>query len=207
MPALLLIDIQRDFVEPHCHKIASSGKGLCLPGAKHLLTHARDQGWRVVHVGTRHESHQTLPSKLRGRGYPPFCVPNTRGIEFCIDCKDGESVLYKKHFSAFSEPNLRSCLDGTRRVVVAGVSVDCCVLKTAFDASELGFECVVGLQAVSATREEDYVSAVRILSKSVCKIADVDLLASHGLSGSYIEDTEVEKRARSWYRSVNRRET
>jgi len=71
----------------------------------------------------------------------------------------------------------------------------------------LGFECVVGLQAVSATREEDYVSAVRILSKSVCKIADVDLLASHGLSGSYIEDTEVEKRARSWYRSVNRRET
>jgi len=198
-PALLLVDIQRDFVEPGCHKIASPGKAYCLQGASRLLSHARKKGWRVIHVGTRHESRDTLPINVKQRGYDPFCVPGTRGIEFHFDCGKNEPVYFKQQFSAFSVPELRDQLRDIRRLVLAGVSVDCCVLKTAFDASELGFECLVGLQAVSATRLEDYISAIRILAKSACSVMDLDSLGDADLNAALIQAPDVEERARTWY--------
>jgi hypothetical protein len=74
-------------------------------------------------------------------------------------------------------------------------------LKTAFDASELGFECLVGLQAVSATRLEDYISAIRILSKSACSVMDLDALGTADLDTALIQYEEVEGRARTWYQA------
>lgn len=123
-------------------------------------------------------------------------------MEFHLDCAANEPIVYKQHFSAFSVPMLKEHLGDSRRLVVAGVSVDCCVLKTVFDASELGFECLVGMQAVSATKLEDYLSAIRILSKSACSVIDLDLLETADLKGTCINDLEVESRARSWYLSV-----
>ena len=138
--ALLLIDLQRDFL----------GRAELEPPAEHLvaaisgfLATIRAQGISIVHV-------HTLVSAQGADRMPHWVAADYRG---CIEGSagaqppaallplPGEARVRKRYFSAFADPALASLLESlqVRTLILAGVHLHGCVRATAFDAYERGY--------------------------------------------------------------------
>jgi nicotinamidase-related amidase len=153
--ALLLIDMQHDFVDPD-GLFGSLGIDLSMyedsrPRLAELLAAARQRGVFVVHVqntalpGRMSDSPAQIRFNMRmheaaRREGPPlrYTVPGTPGHEFVAELRPlpGEAVVRKYRSSAFWGTNLELLLrsNGIRTVVVGGCTTEGCVESTARDA-------------------------------------------------------------------------
>jgi nicotinamidase-related amidase len=153
--ALLLVDMQRDFVEPGG---AFDALGIDLsmyPQVRSrlagLLAAARQYGVLVVHIqntvlpGRMSDSPAQIRFNLRMHeaaraGGPPlrYTIPGTPGHEFVKDLQPlpNELVVPKYRSSAFCGTNLELLLrsNGIETVVVGGCTTEGCVESTARDA-------------------------------------------------------------------------
>lgn len=144
--AVLVIDVQRDFLSP------SLGEGYEARLAS-LLHAARTGELPVVHVHSRFEPDGSdwMP-RYRRRGNIP-CIRGTDGAAVASVARpvDGETVVVKHTFDAFLgttlEEHLRS--QGVDRLLVAGLVTSTCVLLSAATAMQLGFEVAVVEDAVA----------------------------------------------------------
>lgn len=205
--ALLIIDIQKEFCQTGLNAgLGTQNKALCIDKLSQLVLHCRGKGWLIVHVGTKHETIETMPNHLRRRDVAHFCKPGEEGIEFIISPEEGEEVVYKTHYSAFHEDKLHEILDG-KIIVFAGVAADCCILHSAFEADNLGFECFVALEAVSASSKEAYIAGLSSITKSAAEIISVEkLLEGKNPHDCIISESDVIEKARSWFESVENTE-
>ena len=153
--ALLLVDMQRDFVEPG-GAFGALGVDLSMypvvrPRLATLLAAARENGVLVVHVqnttlpGRRSDSPAQLRFNLRmhGAARPDgsplrYTVEDTPGHDFVPELRPlpGELVVRKHRSSAFWGTDLAQLLgsNGVRTVVVGGCTTEGCVESTARDA-------------------------------------------------------------------------
>lgn len=140
MKAVIIIDMQRDFVEP--------GRPLCVAGAAEtvqacvrLLDYARHNGWPVIHVIRRHdpdgrdcEPYRRLLFQ-KGQGY---CVAGTPGADIVehLTPKPGDHIVIKKRFSGFFGTTLERLIHelGVTELIIAGTQYPNCVRATAVDA-------------------------------------------------------------------------
>jgi len=83
-PALLIIDMQYDFLLPG-KPLYVAGAMPTVPQIKNLLNHARSNGWTVIHVIREHDKNGINADKPRrylfengGEGY---CVAGTEGSQ------------------------------------------------------------------------------------------------------------------------------
>lgn len=161
--ALVIIDMQRDFVEP-----GGFGESLgnrveplqqIIPTIATLLLTWRGRGGCVVHT---RESHlpdlSDCPPAKRNRGNPSVrigdpgpmgrilvrgepgnqIVPQLRPVQ-------GEIVIDKPGKGAFYETDLMAQLQrrGITQLVVTGVTTEVCVQTTLREANDRGFECLL----------------------------------------------------------------
>jgi nicotinamidase-related amidase len=153
--ALVLVDMQRDFLESD-GVFGRLGVDLGMyppmrPRLAGLLDAARVAGVLVVHVqmsalpNRRSDSPAQLRFNLRmhaearaGRPALRYCVPGTPGHEFAEEFRpqEGELVVPKWRSSGFWGTNLDLLLrsNGIRSVIVAGCTTEGCVESTARDA-------------------------------------------------------------------------
>jgi nicotinamidase-related amidase len=153
--ALLLIDMQVDFVDPH-GLFGTLGIDLSMydatrPRLAALLAAAREAEVLVVHVqntalpGRRSDSPAQIRFNLRMHEQARrdgtalrYTVPGTPGQEFVPELSpvDGEVVVPKYRSSGFWGTNLELVLrsNGIRTVVVGGCTTEGCVESTARDA-------------------------------------------------------------------------
>ena len=153
--ALLLIDMQHDFVDPE-GLFGSMGLDLSMydatrPRLATLLAAARERGVLVVHVqntalpNRRSDSPAQIRFNLRmhevarREGSPlRYTVPGTRGHEFVPELAPlpDEVVVRKYRSSGFWGTNLELVLrsNGIKTVVVGGCTTEGCVESTARDA-------------------------------------------------------------------------
>ena len=161
--ALLLIDMQRDFLEPGGFGAALgndvSRLRACVPPCAKLLAEARRLGLLVVHTREGHRPDLTdlHPEKLarcpaggaigeRGpmgrilvRGEPGHgIIPELRPIT-------GEVVIDKPGKGAFHATDLDLVLRraGTRCLIACGVTTEVCVHSTVREANDRGFRVLV----------------------------------------------------------------
>jgi nicotinamidase-related amidase len=161
--ALLVIDMQRDFLLP-----GGFGESLgndvsqlqrVVPPLARVLQAARDAGMLVVHTREGHlpDLSDCPPAKLR-RGAPsrrigdpgPYGRILIRG-EFGHDIVDelapqpGEPVIDKPGKGAFYATGLHDLLEdaGVTHLVVTGVTTEVCVHTTVREANDRGFDCLV----------------------------------------------------------------
>jgi nicotinamidase-related amidase len=161
--ALVIIDMQRDFVEP-----GGFGESLgnevtrlqgVIPVLAEVLERARAAGMFVVHTREGHlpDLSDCPPAKLR-RGAPSMRIgdpgPNGRILirgERGHDIIDelypiaGEPVIDKPGKGAFYATSFGDILDarGITRLVVTGVTTEVCVHTTVREANDRGYECLV----------------------------------------------------------------
>ena len=158
--ALLIIDMQRDFVLP--------GAPLCVAGAlpsvpvvRRLLDRARDRGWPVFHVGREHAPDGGDAEPCRRhlfRAGGGVCVAGTTGAAVVDELTPlpGERKLVKTRFSGFYRTSLEDELRalGVSTVLVAGTQYPNCVRGTAVDALYRDFRVIVVSDACSAQTPE-----------------------------------------------------
>lgn len=161
--ALVLIDMQRDFVEP-----GGFGESLgndvsvlqaVVPPLQAVLADARERGMTVIHTREGHlpDLSDCPPAKLQ-RGEPSKRIgdPGPKGRilvrgEFGHDIIDelaplpGELVIDKPGKGAFYATGLHDFLleSGITSLVVTGVTTEVCVHTTVREANDRGFECLV----------------------------------------------------------------
>ncbi|MDF3280351.1 cysteine hydrolase [Gordonia sp. N1V] len=161
--ALLIIDMQRDFLLPGGFG-ESLGNDVTLlqkviPPLVDLLAAARRVGMPVIHTREGHEPDLSdcPPAKLR-RGAPSKRIGDTgvfgriliRG-EYGHDIIDelapaaGEVVIDKPGKGAFYATGLAETLQdrGITSLLVTGVTTEVCVHTTTREANDRGYECVV----------------------------------------------------------------
>ena len=161
--ALLMIDFQRDFVDP-----GGFGEALgndvsllrrAVPPAERVLKAARARGLLVIHTREGHRTDLTdcpPAKKARGRlragiGDPgPMGRILVRGEEGHDIVKElypgpGEPVVDKPGKGAFFATDLDGILKhrGISHLVVCGVTTEVCVNTTVREANDRGYECLV----------------------------------------------------------------
>jgi nicotinamidase-related amidase len=161
--ALVLIDMQRDFVEPGGFG-ETLGNDVSLlqsvvPPLKKVLETARGVGMTVIHTREGHVPDLSdCPPAKRNRGEPSLRIgdPGPKGRilvrgEYGHDIVDelaplpGELVIDKPGKGSFHATNLQAELveRGITRLVVTGVTTEVCVHTTVREANDRGYECLV----------------------------------------------------------------
>jgi nicotinamidase-related amidase len=161
--ALVVIDMQRDFLEPDGfgemlgNDVSLLSRAIAPLGA--VLSAAREMGMMIVHTreGHRPDLSDCPPAKrARGRLEMGIGSPGPKGRilvrgEFGHDIVDelapwpGEVVLDKPGKGSFYATDLELMLRnaGITSLIVTGVTTEVCVHTTVREANDRGFECLV----------------------------------------------------------------
>ena len=182
--ALVLIDVQRDFVEPGGFGAIQCGDPAVfatvrsvVPAAQRALAAARSLGLHIVHTREGHSpdladlsaakrdrqllapgGHHTLGIGEKGP-MGRLLVRGERGHETVDELRPrpGEVVVDKAGKGSFWDTDLHRKLmsRGVTHLIFCGVTTECCVTTTAREASDRGFEgCILGDDCTGGFDEE-----------------------------------------------------
>ncbi|MBC8752492.1 nicotinamidase-related amidase [Paraburkholderia sp. WC7.3g] len=161
--ALVVIDMQRDFIELGGFG-AALGNDVSLladivPDVARLIAHARTHGWHVVHTRESHVPDLSdCPPAKRLRGQPSARIGGkgpmgrilVRGepgnaIIDALAPIDGELVIDKPGKGAFYATRLGEelAMRGITHLVFAGVTTEVCVQTSMREANDRGYDCLV----------------------------------------------------------------
>ena len=167
--ALLIVDPQNDFLAEGGayarRHFASARLAQEIAGA---VTAARRHGGSVVWVTS---AYGDAPHGSRGLTHvgSPCCVPATWGAEVfaplrpLFEARGAEAHVVKRWYSAFRETDLHLRLSAARvrRIALAGVTTNGCVMATVREAHTLGYEVAVLADATAAGTTTRHLAALR----------------------------------------------
>lgn len=161
--ALIVIDMQRDFIEPGgfgamLGNDVSTLEAAIEPVAR-LLALFRAKGWPVIHTREAHlPDLSDCPPAKRERGKPGLRIgdtgpmgrilvrgePGNRIVTACAPLV-GEIEIDKPGKGAFYRTGLQEMLDarGITHLVFAGVTTEVCVQTSMREANDRGYECLL----------------------------------------------------------------
>jgi nicotinamidase-related amidase len=181
--ALMIIDMQRDFVDPGGFGEALGNDVSLLRKAiaptRQVLEAARRRKLLVIHTREGHRQDLSdLPTskKLRGRLKTGIGDPGPMGRilvrgEYGHDIVDelkpapGEPVVDKPGKGAFYATDLDSMLHnrGIRQLVVCGVTTEVCVHTSVREANDRGYDCLVLEDCVGSYFPEFQAAALKMI--------------------------------------------
>ena len=161
--ALVIIDMQRDFIEPGGFG-QSLGNDVSLlsaivPACKAVLSAWREAGGLVVHTREAHEADLSdCPDAKRNRGNPALrigdlgpmgriLVKGEPGNQIIAELAPvaGEIVIDKPGKGAFYATPLQSLLQqaGMTHLIFMGVTTEVCVQTSMREANDRGYDCLL----------------------------------------------------------------
>ncbi|MEP5155501.1 isochorismatase family cysteine hydrolase [Planktotalea sp.] len=167
---MIIIDMQRDFVEPGGFG-ASLGNdvsrlGAIVPTVARLLTGFRHAGLPVIHTRECHKPDLSdLPDAKRNRGtldlrigdpgpMGRLLVAGEAGADIVPELKPlpGEAVLDKPGKGAFCRTNFEELLQerDLQQLIFAGVTTEVCVQTTMREANDRGYDCLLATDATES---------------------------------------------------------
>ncbi len=153
--ALVIVDVQHDFLPGGALAVPDGDAVVPLLAAWARKFH--DQGLPVVASRDWHPPDH-CSFEAAGGPWPPHCVAGTPGAELHPDLRLPEGVRIvdkaqtpdKDAYSAFEGTDLDAWLRhrGVKRIFMGGLATEYCVLNSALDALQNGYELVVLQDAV-----------------------------------------------------------
>ncbi|MFJ8330468.1 cysteine hydrolase family protein [Streptomyces sp. NPDC094437] len=190
-PALVVVDVQRDFAAPE--RLAAYGLSDAVLAALdaavtrvgQLVEAARAAEVPVawVELGSDPARPWRAGNWLRGGDYTgPMapdepCLHGTSGADwYRLAPAEGEVRVVKRGYSGFFGTDLDARLRaaGCDWLTVAGVTSECCVQATAQDAVQLDWPVVVPRDATAAYDPAVHTAALAQLGMNVALLSDVD---------------------------------
>jgi nicotinamidase-related amidase len=179
-PALLVIDMQHDFLDEGVPLQAAGGRDI-IPAVATMVAAARDANMPVIFTQEAHRPGRVDSGREAdpgmGKDYyqgvageqplPEHCVEGTRGIEIVagIGFAPGDLRILKRRYNCFLGTDLDLLLRGLRAetLLVTGVDTDVCVLWTAGEAFQLDYHVRVLEDCVAGTSHEAHDAALLIM--------------------------------------------
>jgi biuret amidohydrolase len=182
--ALIVIDMQRDFIEPGGFG-ATLGNDVSLlqaivPATARLIAGFRKAGLPVIHTRECHVADLSdCPPAKRTRGKPSLRIgdpgPMGRILIAGEDGADivealyplaGETVIDKPGKGAFYATPLGDILaqKGVSQLVFAGVTTEVCVQTTMREANDRGYECLLAIDATESYFPEFKKAAIDMMT-------------------------------------------
>jgi biuret amidohydrolase len=182
--ALVIIDMQRDFLEPGGFG-AALGNDVSLlrrtiAPSRLLLEEARAAGMTVIHTREGHRPDLAdLPPTKKARGRLPagigdpgpmgrILVRGEEGHDIIPELypRPGEPIVDKPGKGAFHATDLDAMLKnrGIAQLIVCGVTTEVCVHTTVREANDRGFECVVVADCVGSYFPEFHEIGLRMIA-------------------------------------------
>ncbi|MFL5756024.1 MAG: isochorismatase family protein [Chloroflexota bacterium] len=187
--ALIVVDVQNDFVDPNGSLSVRGGKDV-VPRVNREIDAAIGSGAIAVYTQDWHP--ESTPHFAKDGGtWPVHCVADTWGAEFAPSLRvDLDAAIIRKGTNGedgYSGFTMRDPVTGETRptgleqvlrdagvtdVVVCGLATDYCVNATAIDAARLGFATTVVSEACAAVNlqpgdEDRAIEAMRDAGVSV----------------------------------------
>ncbi|OFZ18140.1 MAG: hypothetical protein A2Z20_06265 [Bdellovibrionales bacterium RBG_16_40_8] len=126
---LLVIDVQKEYTTEG-RPFYIRGIGPSLRAGQKILTHARKNNWKVVHI--RHLQEGSIFN------------PNEQFADFVegFEPRENESHITKGNFSCFSAPEFTSLMNDYRdaNIYVIGYGSGMCCMSTIIDGYHRGFK-------------------------------------------------------------------
>ncbi len=164
--ALLVIDMQRDFLDPRgmCGVLGEDVAELqaIVPALQRTREAGRRAGLKIIHTreGYAADLSDVHAAKAERGGVGQegplgrFLIRGEAGQDFIAELQpaDGEEVIDKPGFSGFYRTDLQARLEagGITHLVLSGVTSQCCVHSTLRDAVDRGFTCLTLADACAA---------------------------------------------------------
>lgn len=182
--ALIIIDMQRDFVEPGGFGETLGNKVALLqaiiPATARLLAAFRAAGLPVIHTRECHRPDLSdCPPAKRERGKPSLrigdpgpmgriLISGEPGADIIPELYpvEGEIVLDKPGKGAFYATPLGEFLGARkiRQLVFAGVTTEVCVQTTMREANDRGYECLLATDATESYFPEFKKAAIDMIT-------------------------------------------
>lgn len=164
--AALVIDMQRDFLDPEAPVFTPGGRAI-VPAINRLTARARALGIPVILTQEMHRADRS-DFGIELEFEPPHCLEGTQGMELVPELAIAASdyrVRGKRRYDAFLGTDLETLLRSLRveNLVVAGVCTDICVSSTVQHARNLDFRCVIARECVAGTSPERHEAALLCL--------------------------------------------
>ena len=177
-PALLIIDMQNDFVlEGTPHNVP--GAEQVIPKIQTVLGEFRKRNLPVIHILRVHRpdgSDVEIIRQERFRAHP-FAVAGTHGaaVVDALAPRKGEYVIEKIRMSAFIGTELDLLLRtlGVTTVFVTGIQTPNCIRTTVFDAIAYNYPAVLVDDAVGAASADVHRANVRDMQNIGVRIVTV----------------------------------
>ena len=181
--ALVVIDMQRDFIEPGGFG-ETLGNDVSLleaivPACRAVLAAWRGAGGLVVHTREAHAADLSdCPPAKRNRGNPSLRIGDVgpmgrvliqgepgHAIIPELAPINGEWVLDKPGKGAFCGTDLQAVLRARSitHLVFTGVTTEVCVQTTMREANDRGFECLLLTDCCAATKYDNHLAAIDMI--------------------------------------------
>jgi nicotinamidase-related amidase len=181
--AVVMIDMQRDFLEPGGFGETLGNDVSLLQAAvapcKALLEGSRRRGMLIVHTREGHRPDLSDAPKAKvERGAPSLrigspgpmgriLVRGEAGHDIVPELypRDGEPVVDKPGKGAFYATDLQSILhnNGIENLIVCGVTTEVCVHTTVREANDRGYRCIVPSDCCASYFPEFHQVALRMV--------------------------------------------
>lgn len=153
--AVIVVDLQKD-------NTGRFSRGI-VPNVKLLLQEARARGITVIFAcDSRYPDDFIFKS-----GHPLSTIRGTEGVEVIdeLEPQPSDLIVEKRMLSAFFGTDLDFTLrnKGIRTLIVTGVATWACVLKTVFDAAEMGYEVIVPADCCASPVPEGHEAALKVM--------------------------------------------
>jgi nicotinamidase-related amidase len=180
-PALLVIDMQHDFLDQGVPLEAAGGRDI-IPAISRTVGAARHAGVPVIFTQEAHRpgrvdsGREADPGMGSAHWYqngsaeeplPEHCVEGTDGIEIVDDvgCQAGDLRIVKRRYSCFLGTDLDLLMRGlgVQTLLVTGVDSNVCVLWTTGDGFQLDYHVRVLEDCTAGTTAEEHEAALLII--------------------------------------------
>ena len=153
--ALLIIDMQNDFIRQGAPLRVNDGEGI-IANIRSALDLFRSRGLPVFHIlrVQRADGSDVEISRRKLFQKTPFAVEGTVGARVIdeLEPHPGEYIIRKNRMSAFFNTDLDLLLRSLRveRLVITGIQTPNCIRTTAFDAFAYNYQVYLVDDAVAA---------------------------------------------------------
>ncbi|HUU30294.1 MAG TPA: isochorismatase family cysteine hydrolase [archaeon] len=179
--ALLVIDMQRCFLEPAYPLYTENGQAI-IPNLRLLIENFRQKKRPVLFAAQMNRGEFIDRGEVLRVWWPATPLEGSRDTELAREIKPlpSEKVIIKRRYSAFHATDLELTLRTMeiRQLIVAGLFTNVCVEATVRDAFMHDFFVFIPADACASLNEELHLGALRTLALWYAKILTTrDLLS------------------------------
>ena len=160
------VDTQYDFMRKD-GKLYVPGAERIIPNLREITDFAKEKNISVVASA---DNHKMSDWEIASKTFPPHCMQGTKGQKKIPETRLDNAIavpnkklnnkkikklklknrllIEKQKYAAFSNPNLKAILKGTKKAYVYGVATDYCVKAAVLGLRQMGIETYVVRDAI-----------------------------------------------------------